>query len=79
MPLVMDFCDQILLTWKSVNFKDDYIGVAAREFFTGINHKEKDIPANFIIQDLKNSDSTNFLNNLDHHLLPTQFSNQTPF
>ena len=55
------------------------MGVAAREFITGINHKEINILANFIIQDLKNSDSSNFQNNLDHHLLPTQFSNQTPF
>ena len=34
------------------------MGVAVREFFTGIQHKEID-----------NSDSSNFQNNLDHHLL----------
>ena len=45
------------------------MGVAAKEFLTGIKHKEIDIPVNFIIQDWNNNDSSNFQNNLDYHLL----------
>lgn len=45
------------------------MGVAANKFFKAIKHKEIEIPGNFIIRDLNNSNSSNFRNNLDHHLL----------
>ncbi len=45
------------------------MGVAANKFLKGIKHKQIEIPANFIIRDLNNSNSSNFKNNLDHYLL----------